>query len=97
MKDNFCLFVLAVRHFQCFPFSSKFTKTLTCYLLHLNAVSFVTLSIDIYFFQLIMKSPAMYEIKLHLFKVCNVNAWRCLIYTDGWTILISFIAVVAKL
>lgn len=39
----------------------------------------------------------MYEIKLNLFKVCNVNAWRCQIYRGGWIILVPLVAVVAKL
>jgi len=39
----------------------------------------------------------MYEIKLNLFKIYNVNAWRCQIRRYGWIILVLLVAVVAKL
>lgn len=38
------------------------------------------------FMQLVMKSPAMYEVKLSPFKVYKVNAWRCQICKVGWII-----------
>lgn len=39
----------------------------------------------------------MYEIRLTLFKVCNVNVWRCQIFRGEWIILVPLIAVAAKL